>query len=238
MSGDFCKLCKKEAKLCNSHILPEFLYLDLYEEHKILQITKENEKVLQKGIREYLLCQKCETKLSKYEKYAKELIHEIPNFPRDDSLGVLHSDNVDYLKFKLFQLSMLWRASISTDKAFIQVQLGPHEEKIQQMLDEENPGEVSDYGCLMSIILETELLHKVLQSPTRFEKKFFGHTAYKFPIGNLTWVFVVSSHKVPLHMQELFLQKTGILRVMLSRRDEQSEILKIAQTLQSMGKGK
>jgi len=80
-------LCKEDAKLCNSHILPEFFYLDLYEEkHRTLQITKENEKYIQKGIREYLLCQQCETKLSRYEKYAKELIHEIPNFSRDDNL--------------------------------------------------------------------------------------------------------------------------------------------------------
>lgn len=236
MRNDICRLCKKEAKLCNSHILPEFFYLDLYEEHKTLQITKENEKVIQKGIREYLLCQQCETKLSRYEKYAKELIQEIPSFSHDNSLGILYSDNVDYPKFKLFQLSLLWRSGISTHNAFAQVDLGPHEEKIRRMLNEENPGQVSDYGCLLSIVLETELLHKVLQSPTRFEKKFFNHTAYKFVIGNLTWVFVVSSHKAPPTMQELFLQESGVLRVMLSRRDEQSEIIKIARTLQSFGK--
>lgn len=236
MRNDICRLCKKEAKLCNSHILPEFFYLDLYEEHKTLQITKENEKVIQKGIREYLLCQQCETNLSRYEKYAKGLIQEIPSFSQDNSLGILYSDNVDYPKFKLFQLSMLWRSGISTHNALAQDDLGPHEEKIRRMLNEENPGQVSDYVCLLSIVLETELLHKVLQSPTRFEKKFFNHTAYKFVIGNLIWVFVVPSHKVSPAMQELFLQESGVLRVMLSRRDEQSEIIKIARTLQSFGK--
>lgn len=236
MGGNYCKLCKKEEKLCNSHILPEFFYLDLYEEHKhkIIQITKENEKFLQKGIREYLLCQQCETKLSKYEKYAKELIVEIPNFSRDNDLGILYSDNVDYHKFKLFQLSLLWRSGISTHKAFAQVNLGPHEEKIRLMLYTENPGQASDYGCLMSVILETELLHKVLQSPTRF--KLFTHTAYKFAVGNLTWVFVVTRHKIPSPMQGLFLQESGLLRVMLSRYDEQAEIIKLAQSLQRMGK--
>ena len=206
MSNGICRLCKKKAKLCNSHILPEFFYLDLYEEHRVLQITKENEKVIQKGIREYLLCQQCETRISRYEKYAKELIQKIPNFSRDDSLGILYSDKVDYTKFKLFQLSILWRSGVSSHEAFVQVSLGPHEEKIRRMLDEENPGKVSDYGCLMSIVLETELLHKVLQSPTRFEKKLFTHNAYKFATGNLTWVFVVSSHRIPVTMQELFLQ--------------------------------
>lgn len=231
MDEDICRLCKKKAKLCNSHILPEFFYLNLYEEHRILQITKDDEKVIQKGIREYLLCQQCETKLSRYEKYAKELIQEIPNFSHDDNLGILYSANIDYPKFKLFQLSILWRSGISNHEAFVQINLGPHEEKIRRMLDEENPGSVSDYGCLMSIILDTKLLHKVLQSPVRFEKKFFSHNAYKFVIGNLTWVFVVSGHKVPLFLQELFLQESGLLRIIRSRRDEQSEIIKTAQNL-------
>lgn len=122
---DICRLCKKEAKLRNSHILPEFFYLDLYEEkHRTLQIAQEGEKIIQKGIREYLLCQQCETKLSKYEKYAKELINEIPNFSRNDELGILYSENVDYTKFKLFQLSLLWRSGISTHLAFSQIDLG------------------------------------------------------------------------------------------------------------------
>jgi hypothetical protein len=218
--------------------LPEFFYLDLYEEkHRTLQIAEEGDKIIQKGIREYLLCQQCETKLSKYEKYAKELIIEIPNFSRNDELGVLYSENVDYTKFKLFQLSLLWRSGVSSHVSFSQIDLGPHEEKIHRMLDEENPGKVSEYGCMLSLIPNTELIHKIIQSPTRFTKKLFGHAAFKFSIGNLTWVFVVSSHKPHPSMRELFLQESGVLRVMLSRRDENLEIIKIGQILQGFGRG-
>lgn len=235
MGGEICKLCEEESDLKNSHILPEFLYKNVYEEnHRMLLISRERDQVLQKGIREHLLCQKCETNLSKYEKYAKELIQKIPDFSRDERLGILYSGEVDYFQFKLFQLSMLWRASIATHMAFAQVNLGPHEERIRRMLEEENPGKVTDYGCLMLIVLETELLQKVLQSPTRFTKKLYGHNAYEFVTGNLTWVFVVSSHRVVPHVRELFLQESGLFRVMLSRRDEQSEVIKIARSLQKM----
>jgi hypothetical protein len=213
--------------------LPEFLYADLYDEkHRTLQITKDEEETLQKGLRQYLLCQKCETKLSKYEKYAKGLLQEIPNFSHDESLGILYSNNVDYSKFKLFQLSILWRSGISNHKAFNQVRLGSHEEKLRRMLVEDNPGKKSDYGCIMSIILKTELLHKIIQAPTRFKKRLYGHNGYKFVTGNLTWVFIVSSHPPSQTMQECFLQESGLLRVLISRRDEQLEIMKIGRIFQ------
>lgn len=233
MESDLCRLCTERSELRNSHILPEFLYADLYDEkHRTLQISKGEEKTLQKGLREYLLCQKCETKLSKYEKYAKSLLQEIPNFSHDENLGILYSNKVDYSKFKLFQLSILWRSSVSNHEAFTQVRLGSHEEKLRQMLAEDNPGNRSDYGCIMSIILETELLHKIIQSPTRFKKKLYGHNGYKFVTGNLTWTFIVTSHSPSQTMQEYFLQESGLLRVLLSRRDEQSEIMKIGRIFQ------
>jgi hypothetical protein len=235
MSGvgiDICRLCLKNSELRNSHILPEFLHEDLYDEkHRTLLISHEKEIVVQKGVREKLLCQKCETKLSVYENYAKGIIYEIPNFSRDINLELLYSDSVNYDRLKLFQLSILWRAGISSNVIFQQVKLGPHEESIRSMLNEGNPGKVSDYGCLMLITLDTEILHTIIQSPTRFTKKLDGHNAYKFPTGNLEWVFLVTSHAINPRMQQLFLQENGYLRIILSRFDEQSQLIKIAQTL-------
>jgi len=228
----------KEAELRNSHILPEFMYGNLYDEkHRTLLISREDEKVVQKGVREKLLCQSCETKLSKYEKYAKELICDIPNFARDNNLGLLYSDSVDYVKLKLFQLSVLWRASISSNDLFQQVKLGPHEEKIRAMLNEGNPGKESDYGCLMSITLKAGLLRTIIQSPTRFTKKIDGHSAYKYVTGNLEWVFLVTSHKIKPYLQQLFVQENGLLRIILSRQDEKSQLMKIAQILRKFKGG-
>ena len=77
-----CQLCLKESELRNSHILPEFFYLSTYESrdaHRTLEITHDAERTIQKGLREYLFCQECETKLSRYEGYAAKLIRNIPN---------------------------------------------------------------------------------------------------------------------------------------------------------------
>jgi len=146
MGGDICKLCKKEAVLRYSHILPEFFYLPLYDkQHRTVSVqSDQKEKLVQKGIREYLLCQECETRFSRYENYAATLIKKIPTFLKDKSGLFVGSNGVDYEKFKLFQLSMLWRASVSQTKMFANVKLGNnHEERIRRILNDENPGKSS-----------------------------------------------------------------------------------------------
>ena len=67
-----CKLClNKVVKLEHSHIIPECLYSDLYDnKHRFITIKSDNYLNLNKeqlGYREYLLCKGCENKLSKWE---------------------------------------------------------------------------------------------------------------------------------------------------------------------------
>ncbi|MBK9479117.1 MAG: hypothetical protein IPN99_09830 [Bacteroidetes bacterium] len=76
-----CKLCLQEAELKRSHIIPEFMYSGIYDQDpkRFYEIKIEDEAakslIQQKGQREYLLCGICESKLSKYEKYADENLY-------------------------------------------------------------------------------------------------------------------------------------------------------------------
>jgi hypothetical protein len=228
--GGICRLCLKESELRNSHILPEFFYLNVYESrdaHRTLEITHEAKRTIQKGLREYLFCQECETKLSRYEGYAAKLIRDISILQRNTAEKYLRLENIDYLNFKLFQLSILWRASIAQGVAFMQVKLGPHEEIIRNMLNDENPGRSADYGCLMMIMLNTEILHQILVSPIRVTQRPFGHTAYKFMTGNIAWLFFVTSHAVNNQVQEFFLQESGSLKIFLAS-DEKTLLINLA----------
>ena len=234
MTRGICRLCHQDSDLRDSHILLEFFYLGIYESresHKTLAITKDEVRTIQKGLREYLFCQKCETKLSRFETYAAKLIRDIPYFQRDASDRFIFSEGVNYLKFKLFQLSILWRASISSIEGFSQVSLGPHEEMLRCMLLDENPGTACEYGCLMMTMLDTEILHKVIVSPIRIRPKPFGHKAYKFATGNLTWIFFVTSHTINRQIQEFFVQENGSLRIWLAP-DEKTPVINIAKSLQ------
>jgi hypothetical protein len=234
MVGNVCKLCQKESKLRYSHILPEFFYLPLYDDlHRAMSIpSDEKEKLVQKGMREYLLCQECETKLSKYEGYAARLIPKIPNFPRDSSGLFVYSDDLDYKQFKLFQLSILWRASVSQSKMFAQVNLGSkHEERIRCMLHEEIPGRSSDYGCFMVTFPNPKKLSGIIWSPARV--KLFGHNGYKLMTGNLMWYFFVTSHAPNAEFQNFFVQESGMLRVWLDMNGEEKVYTNIFRALNS-----
>lgn len=58
-----CALCQNEANLCESHIIPESFYAKLYRQGRMLGITgigNNKKAVVQKGLRDYLLCQECE----------------------------------------------------------------------------------------------------------------------------------------------------------------------------------
>lgn len=235
MSSDICKLCKKESVLRHSHILPEFFYLNLYDEkHRAVQTgSNQDDKFVQKGIREYLLCQECETKLSKYEGYASKLIKNIPNFSRGTNDLFVFSEDVNYQQFKLFQLSILWRASVSKQTMFSNVNLRQEEEKIRLMLNDENPGKSSDYGCLMIRVPEPKTIDKILWSP--IQEKVFGYKTYRFSISNLFWYFFITRGSVR-NAQAFFLQETGILRVWTSRWSETELVSNMTKALDSKRK--
>ena len=75
-----CRLCLISDKLRNSHILPEFLYAgsDVYDaQHRTVSIDPQpdqKDRVLQKGLRETLLCGTCEGRLANLERYAAEML--------------------------------------------------------------------------------------------------------------------------------------------------------------------
>jgi len=208
-SPDNCRLCLSVKPLRKSHIIPEFLYRPLYDEKHRIDVlsTRPNQpnKPIQKGIYEKLLCGDCEQKLSIWERYASRLL----NGGVDDEVGLishrkgnsLHLSGIDYLKFRLFQLSILWRASISSHRFFQHVQLGHHhEELIRELLVSDKPGHSWQYGCLMTAITykdaeNNQVLTDLIYSPEPL--KIEGHTMYRFIFGGFVWLYFASSHKPP-----------------------------------------
>jgi len=233
MSGDVCKLCRKSAKLRYSHILPEFLFSSVYDDlHRTMLVSSsEKEKLIQKGVREYLLCQECETKLSCYEGYAIKVIKNIPNFEEDLSSSFIFSNNIDYKLFKLFQLSILWRGSVSRNQMFANIKLGRHEERIRVMLDRENPGRATDYGCFIVRIPEPQKIHRIIMPA--MPERLFGHNGHRFMIGNLFWYFIVSSHSIQEAVRPMFLQETGVLRIWTAPWSEQEVYTNIGKLFRS-----
>ena len=207
-----CRLCTSEAKIVVSHIIPEFLYETLYDEkHRFFELSLEPgrpDKFKQIGLREPLLCEPCEQQLSVYEGYFRHLLQSRTAVTCVSDGEHLRLSGLDYANIKLFQLSILWRAGVSTLPEFAQVELGPHEARIRQMLCLREPGANSDYGCIMSAVLhEHELLQGVVVPPTH--ARVLGHKAYRFVFGGLAFIYVVTSSALPSYVTQAFCQTEG-----------------------------
>jgi hypothetical protein len=207
-----CRLCNNEAKIVASHIVPEFLYEALYDaKHRFFELSlkpNERDKIKQKGLREPLLCEPCEQQLSVYEGYVRRLLHGGIAVTASPDGEHLRLSGLDYAKLKLFQLSILWRAGVSTLPSFAQVKLGPHEARIRQMLWLQEPGAASDYGCVMSAVMhERELLQGLVVPPTH--TRLLTHRAYRFIFGGLAFVYVVTGAPLPPYLTQAFSQPDG-----------------------------
>lgn len=208
-----CALCRKDAILCNSHIIPEFMYRAVYDEkHRFNALSvrpDEDSSIAQKGIRERLFCGACEQLLGVHERYASQLLAggSLPITWRRDG-NLLFLGGIDYKKFKLFQLSILWRAGVSTDPFFERVQLGPHEEHLRVMLLNQDPGDFDYYPCLMwGITLERGKVAGLVIQPSRY--RALERPMYQFVFGGFVWVFFVSSQPLSSKYSNFVLQENG-----------------------------
>jgi len=208
-----CRLCKKSCDLIQSHIIPEYFYDTIYDDdHKLFMIpAKQNKRIdiEQKGIRERLLCNKCDNYFSPFENYGKSLIFggKLNTKLIENTKDYLIVEGVDYCKFKLLQLSILWRASISKHPFFSIVDLGPHEAKIREMLFAADPGKYYEYGCIMFALLDGNEIWDMFSSPRKYYAE--NHRCYRFVFGGFAWNFVVSGNSNEISLKEFMLQENG-----------------------------
>ena len=132
-----CILCKENKSLRESHIYPEWLYRPLYDDnHRFFVLSTDANKrrgTRPKGIYERLLCHEYEQRLSRWEGYARNVFHELPLKVIEDNGSVVFS-GLNYDSFRLFQMSLIWRASIAKRPEVHRIDLGPHSEKNRKML--------------------------------------------------------------------------------------------------------
>ena len=218
MDSGTCALCHKTAPLCDSHIVPEFLYRDTYDEkHRARMLRSDNIRnvLLQKGIRERLLCRDCEQFINdNYEKPFNRMWFRSPGIPEIEEGQLVELTGLDYGAFKLFHLSILWRASVSTNHAFAEVSLGDrHSEAVREMILTGDPGPRFRYGILGALMLDPGSLnvcHSLIVGPS--VSRIEGHRTYLIVYGGCAWNIVVSSHQQP-NLFEHTLTEHGTLRL-------------------------
>ncbi len=211
-----CKLCHETKTLINkSHIIPDFyykklgLYNDKHQLHKIEAqefVKSKKFKLLPTGDYEGgILCKECDNEvIGNLEDYARRLFFgdlrpnqaiKINKFKNQfDGFEFTICENVDYKKFKLFLLSILYRACISSREIFKEAEIPSGDlEAIRKMIINENPGKVNEYPIVILSYLndDTMPIDYVFQpiksvSPEKFLITFF--------IGGFVFIFNITDN--------------------------------------------
>ncbi|MDD5290611.1 MAG: hypothetical protein PHZ04_00670 [Patescibacteria group bacterium] len=235
-----CKLCLQIKPLCKtSHIIPDFMYKGLYDVGHILykvptsDLSKE-EKLPSGEYEPNLLCEDCENKIGKLESYACDILYSDEEVKRgrlyrenqknQNNVGYTFCKGVDYKKFKLFLLSILWKSSISSRDFFKDVKLGVYEEAIREMILNEDPKDPKDYPCVIS----TYLNHKnkypsdLIGQPLRIKDNL--GTRYSFLIGGVHYFYFVSKLTQLSWISEAILNEENKMRI-IHMTEEQAKML-------------
>jgi hypothetical protein len=208
-----CRLCADPSDLCRSHILPEFLYRPLYDDkHRFSVVTKGTHGIQykQRGLTERLLCRKCEQFFGRNERYASEVMTGRLGHSFEKRVRYIEIDGIDYQRFKLFQLSILWRASVSSLEFFRLVSLGSREATLRQMLLQNDPGAPEQFGCVVIFARDGgEDISDTLFNPEPV--RWGGRRMYKFFFAGSAWLFHCDKQPAALHLRKFFLQRDGRL---------------------------
>ena len=164
-----CRLCGEPAPLVSSHIFPEFFYASLYgEANAYLSVSNDPRhrptQRRQRGLTERLLCAACDGKIGRYESYAASLLRRVDSIPLGPGGGVV-VEGVDLFTFRLFGLSLLWRAHESTAPMFAAVQLGVRGERLRAKLQTGDPGAAHEFGFAIGKVTGLDMRGHLIKAP-------------------------------------------------------------------------
>lgn len=179
--------------------MPEFTHKAVYDgNHRTRLFThrSDDNRLLQKGLRDRLLCDECEQRFSVYERYFSQLWYHSNRLPERFDSDYLNISDVDYPKLKLLLLSIIWRASVSTHPDFSAASLGVlHEGRIRRALLDEDPGPETAYPVLAGLVVDSatrRLWDGLLLQPIKVRVQ--EHWAHMTVFAGVSWKVVTSSH--------------------------------------------
>lgn len=227
-----CKLCQQEKPLIKkSHILPDFLFKKLYDPHNKLrrfdavQMAKGNPRVSRPSSGAYegeLLCQDCDNRiLGQYETYISRIIAR-KLAPKDKinfkitynnyGLKFIEVSNIDYTKTKLFLLSILYRAHLSKNQEFKDIDLGPYAEKLRDIIyNNKFSDDLSFQISVMRFSKDSEFSSFIGQ-PIR--RKIDNTTMYTIVINGFLIMLFLKENGISKKTSNLRLQKNNSITIL------------------------
>jgi hypothetical protein len=166
-------------------------------------------RILQKGLREYILCRDCEDILQKDESWFSNYWFQERPLPDPVEGQYVELSGFDFEPFFRFHLSILWRAAVATSEEFSAVSLGPYEEKIRNYLLAKSSGfrkDPSIFGLVLRRPQSHELCQWMVLAPVR--SRISEVWTFTFVFGGCAWKYGVSGHASPFP-ESLQLKRPG-----------------------------
>lgn len=220
MKKGICKLCKKNKDLCKkSHIISNYLYKPLKgKDGEMFEINAKSnlnnpKKKFTGEFESELLCNSCESHLSRYETYGSDLFLNTKRVKDLNVKRVVNQNNIkaqtwsgdgySYEKIKLLLLSILWRASISSRDFFKLVTLDSRtEEDLRKRIINKNSGYVYEYPILIilpSLVKNDQGVEGFLQfdiglTMSPYKRNIGGIEVFEFTITGCTYQFAITKN--------------------------------------------
>ncbi len=158
-----CRFCLERRQLIEAHIIPKSFFERIRtDEPNILVNESDYPKRSPQGVYDKgILCGRCDNTIGKWDQYAQEVLTmDMATFTTIVEQGIGNGAELseyDYAKLKLFFISLVWRASISTHSFYAKVNIGSKfEEKALQMLKSDDPGDAHDFGVVIARFKEVQ----------------------------------------------------------------------------------
>lgn len=137
-------------------------------------------------MRERLFCRECEDIFMNFEQYAEKIKSRFI-YPENE---FIQFNNIDYSKFKLFLISILFRASVSTLYYFENIDIGHHEKILRKRLLKNSPGKYYEYACSMTLLIENiGISDKLIDLYPDVKMHYDGERIFRFVFGGIIWMF-------------------------------------------------
>jgi hypothetical protein len=154
-----CKFCGNDKRLIKAHIIPEGFFRRQRQGQELLELVTnkagEYSKKAPIGIYDKtIVCKECENIWREWDDYAQKLLAEEPlngqaRYHGCQKIAYMVKD-FDYKKLKLFFISMIWRASVSSHPFFSRISLGSFERDAKDFVANSNPGSSEDFSVTLS----------------------------------------------------------------------------------------
>ena len=228
---EICPLCLDQVENLHSrsHLLPEWMYKDVYNDrHKLVNVdfTKEYVKTGQKGVYDEIICSTCEHESQQFDHYASllltnrsptsnEYLSVIRNYQEIVRNGETHKyshwRNIEFLKLQKFVFICILRTHFSNLKNGKPLLIKKHFNNIRNLYKSDNVVDDRSYPIIALNYLNNNGFEDIVLLP--FSNKKDGHFFIELAGSSFNFAVYVSSHKRPLYVNNLRLIENGSLYI-------------------------